>query len=726
MTASPELELQDETGAIFAHITQGNSEEARRMTEALLAREPSHAVGWYLRGVICQQQGDAPGAVSAFNSAIKYKPDFRKACEDLAILLMKTGQTDLAFQTYMHFVRIRIAQAAALPAPPAAPLSKASESALMDWVMKSKAHLHSGRPEEAAQAARKAHVIAPAHPDVMVNLAMMLNALGRYDEAEELLLKSLGIKPDNGAALNLLGNAYKNRGDFGKAIAAYRLSHKADPKLRDALVNLGKTYFEIVLYTESIEAYERTLKLDPDYLEPLAEITYLRDMLCRWHDDKGERDRMIAIMESGAQAGEPFIALLYASKQLQLNNAMRWTVKLFGTHGQWRKNIPLPSKQRGDGKLRIGYLSSDFHRHATLSLISEMFERHDRAQFEVYAYSHGRDDGRGERQRVKASVDVFRDLRPLDDRRASECIEKDGIDILIDLKGYTQGHRLGLLARRPAPLQMHYLGYPGTTGAPFIDYFLADAIVAPESMDKLFTERLVRLPHSYQINDRSRPLPKEGPSRADYGLPEKGLVFCGFNNPYKITPEMFSLWMRLLAAVEGSVLWLLETHPEVRANLKREAAACGVAPERIVTAEPILLAGHLARYRHADLFLDSAPVCGHTTTSDALWCGVPVVTLAGDSFISRVAASLLHAVGLPQLVTASLGEYEALALSLARDPQALAGLRRHLEEGRMRFPLFDSVRTTRAIEAAYLHAAERHRAGEPPRPFTLAPDFSIA
>ena len=723
---NPEIQFDPHAATIFARLNEGKIEDAQHLADDWLEKNPKDPVVWYLRGVIHREQGSAAGALTAFNNAVKFKPDFRKACEDMARLLIETGQTEMAFKTYMHYLKIRVMEESLKPREAVAGLSAASDKALRDYVLKSQAMAHEGRLDEAVQMAQKAHVIHPRQPEVMINLGIMLNAMARYEEAEEHFFHALSIQPTNALGYNMLGNAYKNRAQFGKAIAAYRLAVEMNPKLSDALINLGKTYFEMQLFTESAEAYERTIEAYPKYLEALSEVCYLRDLLCRWHADDRAHERMLEEMNKGTQPAEPFLALLYADRKLQIANAMRWTVKIAGTQGRWDKTIKLPAQARGDKKLRIGYQSSDFHRHATLALISEMFEQHDREKFEIYAYSFGRDDGMGERQRVKKAVDCFRDMFTADDAQAAEVIRRDGIDILVDLKGYTQGHRLGLMARRPAPVQMHYLGYPGTTGTPFIDYFLADNIAAPEGEDKYFSEKLIRLPHSYQINDRNRPLPKDGPTRAEYGLPEDAFVFCGFNNPYKIRPEMFSLWMRLLKAVPGSVLWLMETHKEVREHLKEEAKARGVDPERVITVIPVPLAEHLKRYRHADLFLDSTPVCGHTTSSDSLWCAVPVVTLKGESFIGRVAASLLGAVGLPELVVTDMEAYEALALALARDPKRLKALSEHLEKGRMKFPLFDSVATTRAIEAAYLHAAEIHRNGEPPRAFTLAPDLSVA
>jgi predicted O-linked N-acetylglucosamine transferase (SPINDLY family) len=352
-----------------------------------------------------------------------------------------------------------------------------------------------------------------------------------------------------------------------------------------------------------------------------------------------------------------------------------------------------------------------------------LFERHDRTRFGIYAYSYGIDTNDAAQTRIAGAVDVFRRISTLDDAAICQMIHQDGIDILVDLKGYTTGSRLGMLSARSAPVQMHYLGFPGTLCAEFIDYFITDSIASPLHSSSEFSEKLIRLPHSYQMNDRSRPLPKPATTRASYGLPEKGFVFCGFNRPYKITHDIFSAWMRLLKATPESVLWLYETNPEVSVNLRSEAQKQGIDPSRIIMAGRAPLAEHLARYAHVDLFLDTAPVCGHTTASDALWCGVPVITLSGDTFISRVAASLLHAVGLPELIMPNIEAYEAEALALARDPARLAKLHQHLADTRLACPLFDSLATTRALEAAYEQAATRHAAAQAPASFNVTPDF---
>ena len=325
------------------------------------------------------------------------------------------------------------------------------------------------------------------------------------------------------------------------------------------------------------------------------------------------------------------------------------------------------------------------------------------------------------RARLVSAFEHFVDLRTVSHGDAARRIHADGIDILVDLKGYTSGARTAILAPRPAPIQVNFLGYPGTMGADFVDYVLADATVAPMADQPQYAEKIVHLPDCYQPNDRMRAIAEPAPTRAQCGLPERGFVFCSFNNSQKLTPGFFAIWMRLLKAVPGSVLWLLGTGATIEANLRREAHSRGVAPERLVFAPMIGLAEHLARYRHADLFLDTLPYNGHTTASDALWAGVPVLTCAGPTFAGRVAASLLKAVGLRELTTASAGEYEALALRLATEPALLTGLRRRLAANRATAPLFDAARFARGIEAAYARMWEIWRAGRPPEPFAVAP-----
>jgi len=371
------------------------------------------------------------------------------------------------------------------------------------------------------------------------------------------------------------------------------------------------------------------------------------------------------------------------------------------------------------GPLRVGYLSGDFQQHATALLMVEMLEAHNAGRIELHAYSHGDDDGLGMRQRLVAAFHSFRDIRALSDAEASALIHADGIDILVDLKGYTAGSRTMLLASRPAPVQVSFLGYPGTLGRGFVDYLISDRFVTPLGAAGAYTEALACMPHSYQPHGRARSEPRHAPSRAEAGLPEVGFVFACFNQAWKFTPEVFDIWCRLLHEVPDSVLWLLDA-PHAVGNLRREALARGVAPGRLVFAPDQAQAAHLARLPLIDLMLDTWPYNAHTTASDALWAGVPLVTCAGDTFASRVAGGLLGAVGLPDMVTGCPQDYADLARDLALDAPRLQAVRDRLAHNQAQAALFDVPAYTAALEALFERMWARHLSGQAPVAIDLA------
>jgi len=387
------------------------------------------------------------------------------------------------------------------------------------------------------------------------------------------------------------------------------------------------------------------------------------------------------------------------------------------------KFLPARALWRGDihrhERIRVAYVSADFHAHATSMLMAGIFEQHDRRRFETIAISFGRDDGSRMRGRVKQAFERFIDVRGKSDAEIAQAMREMEIDIAIDLKGYTSEARPAVFSLKPAPLQVNYLGFPGTMGASFMDYLIADRIVLPDEHKAFYSEQVVTLPGTYQPNDRSRETAEAPAGRASVGLPEQGFVFCCFNNSYKIQPSVFDIWMRLLRGVPESVLWLLDDNAAATRNLRQEAATRGVDAGRLVFAARVDLPEHLARHRLADLFLDTLPYNAHTTASDALWTGLPVVTCMGNTFAGRVAASVLHAAGLPELVTPSLADYEAMALRLARDPAALAGIKSRLAHNRETAPLFDAARFTRHLEAAYITMHERCQRGLAPAGFSV-------
>jgi predicted O-linked N-acetylglucosamine transferase (SPINDLY family) len=485
--------------------------------------------------------------------------------------------------------------------------------------------------------------------------------------------------------------------------------------LVEAWLGHGNVYTELKQYDNAFAAYDRALSLDPDlkYVEGLRLISKMH--LCDWTNLEEEIHRLLARTQDQKPA-TPFVLLSIPSSATdQLRCATAFVADQGSFPALWKGEI------YSHDRIRIAYLSSDFHEHATAYLMAGFFEQHDKERFEATAISFGPAQKSSMRQRIAGAVENFVDVRNESDQQIAELIRQREIDIVIDLKGFTADARHEVLARRAAPVQVNYLGYPGTMGADFIDYIIADGTIIPKEHFASYAERVVWLPDSYQVNDWQRPVSTAGPNRQQCGLPENAFVFCCFNNPYKILPETFDIWMRLLRANENSVLWLFEGHPSATANLRREAEKRGVSAERLIFAPQMALADHLARHRCADLFLDTLPYNAHTTASDALWTGVPVLTCLGTTFAGRVAGSLLRAVDLDELITHSLEEYEAMAIKLAQEPPHLAALKDKLVRNRSTFSLFDTKRFTRHIESAFVRMWERYRQGIPPEAFTVVP-----
>jgi predicted O-linked N-acetylglucosamine transferase (SPINDLY family) len=416
-------------------------------------------------------------------------------------------------------------------------------------------------------------------------------------------------------------------------------------------------------------------------------------------------------LTAGQPVATPFSVLtLIDSPRLQQCAAESWVAR--NCPPRWTLP-PLPRRQRAE-RLRIGYYSADFYHHATTVLAEDLFGRHDRQRFEIVGLRFGRHRADEVTQRLATAFDRFIDVHERSDIDVARLSRELGIDIAVDLKGMTEQHRLGIFAHRAAPVQVNYLGFPGTSGASYMDYIIADRMLIPERYRDCYGEKVVYLPNSYQINGRGRAIAATAPTREQIGLPAQGFVFCCFNNVYKITPAVFDVWMSVLRRVAGSVLWLMEGGADAATRLREAAEARGVGGERLVFAERLPTAQHLARHRLADLFIDTLPCNAHTTASDALWAGLPLVTCAGESFASRVASSLLHTVGLPELIARNLTQYESLIVRLANEPVRLAALRERLERNRLQGPLFDLDRYVQGLESAYQMMYERHQSGQPP------------
>ncbi|MBP2302745.1 O-linked N-acetylglucosamine transferase, SPINDLY family protein [Azospirillum picis] len=558
--------------------------------------------------------------------------------------------------------------------------------------------------------------LKPDLADAYSNLALLASAA----ETVPLLTYALRLLGGQASAQTVtqLGTALRETGRARTAVAVHRRSLALQPESANAHREMGHALRASGALSAAATAYGRAWVLAPDQTGALSDRLFATLSACDWRDHAALSRSILQVIDGDLGLAMPLLTLLIDSSPAQQDRSARIFYEAMVRPAEPAESTPW-RPVGADGRLTVAYLSADFHEHATAHLTAELFELHDRARFRVLGYSQGPDDGSPMRRRLEAGFDLFRDIRGLDAASVAAALAADGVHILVDLKGYTRDARLDLLARRLAPVQVAYLGYPGTLGAETIDYAIGDRIVTPPEHQPYYRERLVRMPDAYQVNDRRRPLDAPVPSRAACGLPPDGVVLCAFNAPFKITPTMFALWMRVLADVPGSILWLMDANPEATANLRRAAARHGIAPDRLVFAPHRPQAEHLARYRLADLFLDSFPYTGHTTVSDALWMGLPVMTRLGDTFASRVAASLLTATGLPETITGSLAEYEELAVRLARAPDRLAAYRDRLERGRVTAPLFDTPRFARHLESAYRLMWERYAAGLPPEPFTV-------
>ena len=530
---------------------------------------------------------------------------------------------------------------------------------------------------------------------------------GEFEAAEQLIGEALKLDPNSPELWSNRGTAQVAAKRQEAALASFTKALQLAPDFLGALANRAHVLFELQRYAEAIPDYERFLARDPGHAYSAGNLIFCRLQCCDWPSFEQDRRTIIARLRAGQRVVPPVLsaALLDSPADQHIAAQVLARDKFPAAPPLWR------GETYQHERIRVAYMSADFHAHATAVLMAGVFEHHDRAKFETFAISFGRDDGSPLRARLKQGVERFVDVRGQSDADIARLLRGLEIDIAVDLKGYTSEARPAVFSFRPAPVQASYLGFPGTMGAPFMDYLIADSIVVPDAHKPFYSEQVVWLPDTYQANDRTREISDAPVDRAGAGLTPSGFVFCCFNNSYKIQPPVFDVWMRLLKGTEGSVLWLLADNAAATNNLKREASARGIDTGRLVFAPRCPLPEHLARHRLADLFLDTLPYNAHTTASDALWMGLPVLTCKGTTFAGRVAASVLHAAGFPELVTESLDDYEALALRLARDPAALATLKSSLAAARATMKLFDAARFTRHLEAAYATMHERRVKG---------------
>ena len=657
------FEALHSTGILYGQM--GRFEEALRFITEASKVQPADFSAHYNRGKALQELKRFDEALAAYDKALSLKPDFAEAYNNRGNVLKALHRYDEALSDY-----------------------------------------------------DKALSLKPTHVEALNNRGIVLEMLRRYDEALASFDKALSINPQLAEVYKNRGNVLKDLRRYEEALAGYSTAIALKPGFAVAYNNRGILLGQIKRYEEALANYDKAIALDPDCVYTYGDRLYAQLSIGLWHDLETHVAALLHKLECGIPVSQPFPLLAVPTT---LDTLSKCTTLFVAdkcppvTPALWQ------GERYSHERIRLGYFSADFHNHATAHLMAELFEKHDRTRFEVLAFSFGPVQHDAMRQRLVEAFDQFFEVSALSNQAIAALARQQEIDIAVDLKGYTQDCRPGIFALRPAPIQVNYLGFPGTMGAPYIDYLIADAVVVPSEHFAFYSEKVVHLPHCYQVNDSKRRIADAVPSRAALGLPEAGFVFCCFNNNFKITPDVFTVWMRLLAQVPGSVLWLLEGHASIRHNLSREAQLRGIDPARLVFAPRMNLPEHLARHRRADLFLDTFYYNAHTTTSDALWAGLPVLTCLGETFAGRVAASCLAAVGLPELITHRHDDYEALALKLARNPDALAAVKRKLLHHQASHPLFNTALFTQHIEQAFSSMYQRHLQNLPPHHFNVGP-----
>lgn len=646
-------------GFLFAHL--GQHDKARRQFDQASTHRPNDITILMARGTLLAEMNLPAEAVTDFTAVLALNPSHPMAYQRRAMALHTLGRNTEALADLEYVTRLQ--------------------------------------PDNAAAYAIQG--------DVLGKMARPADALTLYDKAIALGLISAGLHNSRGLALLDMGRFSDALASFDKAIALA-------PEMIEARYNRAQALSAMKQFDDAAKSFNAILAAGQTYPYLRGNAFAAQLHACDWTEYTATAQKIAHDVAAGVRVDTPFNFLLHSdSPALQLQAA-----RIYVTAEAAGSSAPQAVRRSSPpDKIRIGYLSSDFNNHATALLAAGLFETHDRTRFEVTAFSSSIDDGSAMHQRLRKAFDQFIDVRAMSDADAATLISDREIDILVDLKGHTAHNRLGILAYRPAPLQIHYLGFPGTIGADYIDYLLADHHLIPPEHHQHYAEKIVYLQGTYQVNDATRPTPALHADRTKYGLPPIGFVFCSFNNSMKITPTVFDVWMRLLKTVENSVLWLLADTSDAERRLKQEATARGVAVERLIFAPRMALNDHMARHTCADLFLDTLPCNAHTTASDALWCGVPIITCSGQTFAGRVCGSLLKAAGLPELVTTSLDEYEKYALRLATAPSELAAIKAKLSARRHTSPVFDLAQHRRGIEAAYMMMWDRHMRGLPPADF---------
>jgi predicted O-linked N-acetylglucosamine transferase (SPINDLY family) len=695
-TMSPQLQsmLQQAIQAFQG----GNFDMADSILKRVLQVDPKNLLALNGLGLIKASEAKYTEAANFFGRAARISPNDASIQFNLAKALTDSGKDKAAIAHHKKAVALT-------PKDPDA------------WLSYGIAVSNLGRYEDALVYFNKALSLNPNSAEAWSWKGATMHELKRFDEAITLYDKALSLNPNSAEAWSWKGATMHELKRFDEAITLNDKALSLNPNLAGAWSCKGATMHELKRFDEAIANYGKALSLKSDLDWIYGDLVHTKLKICSWTGlaDSSE-DISKKIMEN-EKVSIPFILLALNDDALLHKKSSEILIQ-----SKYPFNPVLESilKRSQSQKIRVGYFSADFHNHATGYLMAELFELHDKNQFEIVGFSFGPTANDWMRQRLEKSFDQFIEVGSKSDVEVAKLSRDLNIDIAVDLKGFTQDARTGIFSYRAAPIQVNYLGYPGTMGADYIDYIIADKTLIPLDAQSSYTEKVVYLPNSYQVNDRKRIISDRQFTRQELGLPEDRFVFCCFNNNFKILPATFTSWMRILKATEGSVLWLLQDNSWVVENLKKEAQKQGVDAQRLVFADRLPISEHLARHSQADLFLDTFPYNAHTTASDALWAGLPVLTMMGQSFASRVAASLLNVIGLPELITNTQEQYETLAVELAQSPLKLAEIKLKLANNRLITPLFDTPVFTKNIEAAYLKMIERYQTDMMPDHVTIA------
>jgi predicted O-linked N-acetylglucosamine transferase (SPINDLY family) len=676
----------------------GDAKGGIRLLERAAAADPRDARTWCFLGAVHQQLGQNTEALSCYDRAIALDTGYADAHLQRGGILMALDQPAAAVQSLTSYLSLR-------------PRDAAGHAQL------GAAGARLGLWNDALASYDRAIALNPGIADAFCNRGNVLQELGRWGEALASYDQAIHLRPD-------LSQAHYNRGNLLRqvkkpeaAIAAFDRALEERPNYVLALIGRAGTLLELSRFESAIDDYMRVQALDADSEFLPGALRFARMQICDWVGLETEVAQLSAAIEQGMRVAPPFPLLaLVDAPALHRKAAAIWSQH----RSRGLVPFPAPPVTSGGDKIRIAYFSPDLHEHPVARQLVGLIEAHDRSRFEVAVFSLGPDLQHPLRERIRAAADRFIDVRRRSDREVSRLARELGTDIAIDLGGYSQGSRPGIFMLRAAPVQMSYIGYLGTQGD-FIDYMIADPILVPVEHREHYAEKILYLP-CYQVNDPMRPLAARPPSRQSMGIPPQAFVYCCYNSLYKITPVGFAAWMRILARVPDSVLVLQAGPQSAMDNLCRQAELLGIDSRRLLFQPRLAIPDYLARMRAADLFLDTWPYNAGTTASDALWAGLPVLTCPGKSFASRFGASLLHAVGLQELVTGSMQSYEDLAVALAAHPEPLAGMRARLEAGRATATLFDAPRFARHFEAACRRACQQHHAGQAPDHILVNPD----